>query len=760
MNAMSPRHHHWQTDLDQPGRHTPARTRLACAIAALFAMTLSLTACGGPEAGAGVSSADTSTPSAGAIGISSKAAATTGAVSTADLSKLTPLQAVQKIYHDLVDWYPGGNNPDSAAVQSWADYASSSFLTSGRTYEQGYALLQAAILADARQWDKSIPATGHPYPRATYNAPTLSWMTETTPTTPDTGSSTTTQRLTPLQAVQKIYHDLVDWYPGGNNPNSDAVQSWASYATSNFFTSGRTYEQAYALLQAAILADARQWDKSIPANGLAYPRATYKAPTLSWMTDSTTGSGGSSNNGSSGNGSSNSGSSTTVQRLTPLQAVQKIYHDLIDWYPGGNNPNSAALQAWASYAASDFLTSDRTYEQGYALLQAAILADARQWDKTIPTTGHPYPRAHYNAPTLAWMTTSVDSDTGGSSGNGSSGNSSSGNGSSGNGSSGNGSSGNGSSGNGSSGSGSSGNGSSGNGSSGNGSSGNGSSDNGSSGNSGVGGKDTTTPPVVKTINSLDTIVNDMKLKNDMVLRGYENMSSGWYVGPGYVMMGNDPRLTNTPSWWKASNPGRASGEYLRAMLPWVVIFDGVGHNASNTRVQIRNFRAYYKSKSSGQWVSLGSSAGVGGAVYGKSSLFGATTAEDNRTNSDGSTEIKPPSDANYAWHGWWGKGRVTIPPTDIAALFVTLQARLVVDDSKRTDDRANARYLVQVGNDYYKDTATSWSFVVPSAMTARSKRVTNDWQAFSATTFSDVGIQEPGGGISEAAFRAAPPPLE
>ena len=262
------------------------------------------------------------------------------------------------------------------------------------------------------------------------------------------------------------------------------------------------------------------------------------------------------------------------------------------------------------------------------------------------------------------------------------------------------------------------------------------------------------------INSIDTVVNDMKLKNDMVLRGYENMTSGWYVGPGYVMMGNDARLTNTPSWWKASNPGRATGDYLRATLPWVVIFDGVGHNASNTRVHIRNFRAYYKSKSSGQWVSLGSSAGVGGAVYGKSSLFGATTPEDRRTNADGSSEVKPPADVNYAWHGWWGRGRVEINPTDIAALFVTLQARLVVDDPKLPDDRAKARYLVQIGNDYYKDTSTTWKFIVPSAMTARSKRVTNDWQAFSATTFSDVGRQEPGGGITEAAFRADPPPLE
>lgn len=267
-------------------------------------------------------------------------------------------------------------------------------------------------------------------------------------------------------------------------------------------------------------------------------------------------------------------------------------------------------------------------------------------------------------------------------------------------------------------------------------------------------------PAAATINTVDTVVNDMKLRNDLVLRGYENQSSGWYVGPGHVMMGNDPRLTNTPSWWKASNAGNVSSAWLQAMLPWVVIFDGAGHSATNTRVQIRNFRAYYQSKASGQWVSLGSSAGVGGAVYGKSTLFGATSPEERRTNSDGSSEIRPPSDINYAWHGWWSKGRVSINSSDIAALFVTLQARLVVDNPSRPDDRANARYLVQVGNDYYQDVATNWRFIVPSSMTSRSKLVRNQWQAFSATTFSNVGAQEPGGGITEAAFRAAPPPLE
>lgn len=262
------------------------------------------------------------------------------------------------------------------------------------------------------------------------------------------------------------------------------------------------------------------------------------------------------------------------------------------------------------------------------------------------------------------------------------------------------------------------------------------------------------------VNSLDTIIDDMRLKNDLVLRGYESRTVGWYVGPGYNMMGIDARTTNTPEWWKNAYPWLVNSTYMKAALPWAVVFDGVGHASTNTRVQLRNFVAYYKSRSTGQWISWGSSKGLSGYATPKSDLFNGSIAEDKRTNADGSVDIKPPGDANYAWHGWWDNGRVPINATDIAAVFVSLQARLVVDDPSRPDDRSAARLLVWAGADYYIDGSTPWSVPNPAISASRIKRVTNEWQAFSATTLSDVGIQEPGGGITSAQFRAAPPPLQ
>lgn len=270
----------------------------------------------------------------------------------------------------------------------------------------------------------------------------------------------------------------------------------------------------------------------------------------------------------------------------------------------------------------------------------------------------------------------------------------------------------------------------------------------------------TTTVAAATVNSLDTIVADMRLQNDLTLRGYENRTVGWYVGPGYNQMGNDPRSSNTANWFKKAYPGFINDTYMRAVLPWLVLFDGEGHAATNTRVHVRNIRAFYKSRRTGQWISYGSSPGASGYGTPKTDLFGGSLREDKRTNADGSVEIKPPADANYAWHGWWALGRVTIDPTDIAAMFVTLQARLVVDDAARPDDRSQARLLVQVGADYYPDKSTGWPGANPAVATSRVKRVKNDWQSFNMTTFSDVGVQDPGGGITESAFRAAPPPME
>ena len=90
--------------------------------------------------------------------------------------------------------------------------------------------------------------------------------------------------------------------------------------------------------------------------------------------------------------------------------------------------------------------------------------------------------------------------------------------------------------------------------------------------------------------------------------------------------------------------------------------------------------------------------------------------------------------------------------------MVSLEARLVKDREDGVDDRAKAKYLLHVGADFYPNDAPP-DRILDAVGISRAKLVTNDWQTFALTTLNDVGLQEPGGGISSAELRANPPPM-
>jgi hypothetical protein len=268
------------------------------------------------------------------------------------------------------------------------------------------------------------------------------------------------------------------------------------------------------------------------------------------------------------------------------------------------------------------------------------------------------------------------------------------------------------------------------------------------------------PAAPATINTVDTIVDDMALPNDRELAGIPSSYS--WSRAAQVIMGAEPRGTGTPSWWNVYDSRFKSGAYWKAILPWFVIFDGTGNAASNTRVQVRDMKLWMKRKSDGRWVLLDHAKSVGGELYPKS-LQGANVFKpDTREDADG-TAIMPPG-GSMVFHGW-SNGFSSMDGADLDALFITLQARLVQDDPARGDDRAQSEYLLHVGGDYYPDRSTrvtdlAPAYYFPGIGVSRAKLVTKDWQAFSFTTL-DVAARNPGGGaISEDSFRQAPPPLD
>ena len=267
------------------------------------------------------------------------------------------------------------------------------------------------------------------------------------------------------------------------------------------------------------------------------------------------------------------------------------------------------------------------------------------------------------------------------------------------------------------------------------------------------------PAAKGTVNSVQEIINDMKLYNEGELRGVDK-GMGWATGPGFVVMGNNPRGTNTPSYWKPANTQFKSNATWNAVIPWLVVFDGTGNAASNTRVQLRNIKLYMKRKSTGRWEVIQNMA-VSGEDYPKS-LQGSNTVKANiRYEADGTRSLKPNGN-DRVFHGWGSP--IKFDAWDVKALLTTVQARLVLDNPNGTDDRSRAKYLIHVGADYYPEVttrvgATAPAYYFPGVGVSRAKYVRNDWRAFNFSTI-DAGRPEPGGSISTSELISNPPPLE
>jgi hypothetical protein len=233
----------------------------------------------------------------------------------------------------------------------------------------------------------------------------------------------------------------------------------------------------------------------------------------------------------------------------------------------------------------------------------------------------------------------------------------------------------------------------------------------------------------------DTLISDMSEMNDMPLKDV-NPVYGFARGPGYNLAG--------------TNAGGAN-----FVLPWFVQFEGVENGAWNTRVQMRNLRLFVKSRSTGEWSRLIDSDSFSGIQCDQGSNY-FHCPQQAKVSDDGDSSSTLPL-PNLNLHGWWG-GREPVKSWDMAAMVISVEARLIKNGDNGVDDRSKAKYLLQVGADYYP-TDASHNRILEAVGVSRGKLVTNDWQAFTFTTLGDVGKQEPGGGISSSELRKNPPPL-
>jgi hypothetical protein len=218
----------------------------------------------------------------------------------------------------------------------------------------------------------------------------------------------------------------------------------------------------------------------------------------------------------------------------------------------------------------------------------------------------------------------------------------------------------------------------------------------------------------------------------------------WQYNPKITMYA--PRGDAIPSWWTGNRPTWTSG-----VLSWFTAFEAQGNKATNSRVEIKDLRFYVLSEATRTWsqVDISQAPDLNLWTY-PFNYVAPASGSGERKESDGGISIKPKY-PNFM-HGW-GNTK-TINPQDVRAVLATVDFRLTVDDASKADDRSVAKYVVDVGADYYPDAKTGWSLgYAPGVGNGRMLLATPNWRT--ATLL--VPNKNYGSTLDE--MRTNPPPI-
>lgn len=201
------------------------------------------------------------------------------------------------------------------------------------------------------------------------------------------------------------------------------------------------------------------------------------------------------------------------------------------------------------------------------------------------------------------------------------------------------------------------------------------------------------------------------------------------------------------NWAKFPRVGRGNdpGSW-RAFVAWGQVYEASGGSpAENARVAIRNLQAAILSRSTGRWTVVQHARTVEGAAYREDFVDDVSQPADIRLEADGSVAVRLAKRHNYHF---WVPSRVEIDPRDIAGVCVWVEARTVVDDPKRPDDRAKARLMMSAGADYWATTTARWDHFKTNGDVGigRFRWIREDWAWYTMTS------------LDASRLRANPPP--
>jgi len=218
------------------------------------------------------------------------------------------------------------------------------------------------------------------------------------------------------------------------------------------------------------------------------------------------------------------------------------------------------------------------------------------------------------------------------------------------------------------------------------------------------------PSIIHAQTTLDEIITDITLPHEGRPHGV----------PTTFDWGLKPRVgaLEPPAGWNAA-------------IAWGQLYEWAGGNpATNTRVQIKDLEMYYLSKADRKWHLLQKSVGVDGNAYVEDFAGDVNKPADKRIEKDGSVSVK--AGGGYNFHFWSKLGRVKYPVNDVAGIYVTVKARLVVDKADLPDDRATAKYVMSVGGDWWQTMTIGWDQWKTNADMgiSRFRFVTPEWKSY------------------------------
>jgi hypothetical protein len=207
-----------------------------------------------------------------------------------------------------------------------------------------------------------------------------------------------------------------------------------------------------------------------------------------------------------------------------------------------------------------------------------------------------------------------------------------------------------------------------------------------------------------------------------------------------------PSGLDIPSWFEYSKP-----TWCYMLNSWLQVFEAEGNKATNTRVQFRNLKLYILSESTRTWKLLVNDS----APYTDTWRYPFTFAADKGTRVEASGGLSFLAKYPQFAHGYGSQN--TIVPEDVRAVFVSMETTLVLDKATGPDDRSSARYLVNVGADYWPNAAAvnkTWGYA-PGVGQGRFILATTSWRK--ATMIVPNGRY---GSTMNEMIEKYPPPLE